>query len=45
VVREGVGQGGEMIQALYVHMNNKTIKNKQKNRKDVFYFAVCILYK
>jgi hypothetical protein len=26
VVREGVGQGGEMTQALYAHMNNKTIK-------------------
>jgi hypothetical protein len=23
VVREGVGQGGEMTQALYAHMNNK----------------------
>jgi hypothetical protein len=29
VVREGVGQGGEMTQALYAHMNNKTIKNKK----------------
>jgi hypothetical protein len=26
----GWGQGGEMTQALYVHMNNKTIKNKKK---------------
>jgi hypothetical protein len=26
VAREGVGQGGEMTQALYAHMNNKTIK-------------------
>jgi hypothetical protein len=26
VVREGVGTGGEMNQALYAHMNNKTIK-------------------
>jgi NaMN:DMB phosphoribosyltransferase len=25
VVREGVGAGGEMTQALYAHMNNKTI--------------------
>jgi hypothetical protein len=24
----GWGQGGEMTQALYAHMNNKTIKNK-----------------
>jgi hypothetical protein len=23
VVREGVGQGGEMTQALYAHINNK----------------------
>jgi NaMN:DMB phosphoribosyltransferase len=37
VVREGVGAGGEMTQALYAHMNNKTIKNKrsrsQRERK------------
>jgi hypothetical protein len=26
VVREGVGQGGEMTQALYAQMNNVTIK-------------------
>jgi hypothetical protein len=25
VVREGWGQGGEMTQALYAHMNNKVI--------------------
>jgi hypothetical protein len=29
VVREGVGAGGEMTQALYAHMNNK----KKKKRK------------
>jgi hypothetical protein len=29
VVREGVGKGGEMTQALYAHMNNKTIKKKK----------------
>jgi NaMN:DMB phosphoribosyltransferase len=29
VVREGVGQGGEMTQALYAHMNNKTIKKRK----------------
>jgi hypothetical protein len=28
VVRERVGQGGEMTQALYAHMNNKTIKKR-----------------
>jgi hypothetical protein len=26
--KEGVGAGGEMIQALYAHMNNKKIKIK-----------------
>jgi hypothetical protein len=31
VVREGVGAGGELTQALYAHMNNKTIKKKNKN--------------
>jgi hypothetical protein len=30
VVREGVGQGEEMTQVLYAHMNNKTIKKKEK---------------
>jgi hypothetical protein len=29
VVRRGWGYGGEMTQALYAHMNNKTIKKKQ----------------
>jgi NaMN:DMB phosphoribosyltransferase len=29
VVREGVGAGGEMNQALYAHMNNKTIKKRK----------------
>jgi hypothetical protein len=29
----GWGQGGEMTQALYAHMNNKTIKIKKKKRK------------
>jgi hypothetical protein len=24
------GEGGEMTQALYAHMNNKTIKNNNK---------------
>jgi NaMN:DMB phosphoribosyltransferase len=30
VVREGVGAGGEMTQALCAHMNNKKIKIKKK---------------
>jgi hypothetical protein len=29
----GGGQGGEMTQALYAHMNNKTIKIKKNNKK------------
>jgi hypothetical protein len=29
VVREGWGHGGEMTQALYAHMNNKTILKKR----------------
>jgi NaMN:DMB phosphoribosyltransferase len=32
VVREGVGAGGEMTQALYAHMNNKTIKIKKTKK-------------
>jgi hypothetical protein len=36
VVREGVGQGGEMSQALYAHMNNKTINKKKKKKKRLF---------
>jgi hypothetical protein len=31
VVREGWGQGGEMNQALYAHMNNKRKMKKKKN--------------
>jgi hypothetical protein len=34
VVREGWGQGGEMNQALYAHMNNKRkMKKKTKTNK------------
>jgi hypothetical protein len=33
VVREGVGKGGEMTQALYAHMNNK--KNFKKEEEEV----------
>jgi hypothetical protein len=29
-VRERVGAGGEMTQALYAHRNNKTIKKERK---------------
>jgi hypothetical protein len=31
VVREEVGQWGEMTQALYAHMNNKTIKKNSRS--------------
>jgi NaMN:DMB phosphoribosyltransferase len=31
VVREGVGAGGEMNQALYAHMNNKRKMKKKEN--------------
>jgi hypothetical protein len=34
VVREGVGAGGEMTQALYAHMNNK--RKVLKDPVDVF---------
>jgi hypothetical protein len=30
VVREGRGQGLEMTQALYAHMNNKTMEKRKK---------------
>jgi hypothetical protein len=33
VVREGVGAGGRKTQALYAHMNNKTIKKKITMKK------------
>jgi hypothetical protein len=34
----GVGAGEEMTQALYAHMNNKTIKKtKQKKRKPLYF--------
>jgi hypothetical protein len=31
VVREGVGAGEEMTQALYAHMNNKRKRKKKKH--------------
>jgi hypothetical protein len=30
-----VGAGGEMTQALYAHMNNKTIKKEEKPIKKI----------
>jgi hypothetical protein len=37
VVREGVGAGGEMNQALYAHMNNKRkMKKKKKDQRKNF---------
>jgi hypothetical protein len=35
VVGGGVGLGGEMTQALYAHMNNKTIKKRKKRMKSI----------
>jgi hypothetical protein len=37
----GGGQGGEMTQALYAHMNNKTIKikNKQTNKQQKMFLC------
>jgi hypothetical protein len=32
VVREGVGAGGEINQALYAHMNNKRKMKKKKSK-------------
>jgi hypothetical protein len=36
VVREGVGVGGEMTQALYAHMNNKRKKKECLTKKGWF---------
>jgi hypothetical protein len=56
VVREGVGTGGEMTQALYAHMNNKIKKKRKENwlansKKNIFillnvhvYLNVCVYY-
>jgi hypothetical protein len=46
VVREGVGQGGEMTQALYAHMNNKKIKIKNKTSTRKAFsgeFSYCLI--
>jgi hypothetical protein len=41
VVREGGwGQGGEMTQALYAHMNNKRKKKKKKKNKRIKSIAI-----
>jgi hypothetical protein len=40
VVREGVGQGGEMNQALYAHTNNKRKKKKKRVRNSVLKLLV-----
>jgi hypothetical protein len=36
MVREGVGAGGEMNQALYAHMNNKRKRKKKKKERNKF---------
>jgi hypothetical protein len=35
MVREGVGQGGEMTQTLYAHMNKIKINKKQINKNKI----------
>jgi hypothetical protein len=40
VVREWVGAGGEMIQALYAHMNNK----RKRKKKVQFWVPVAHTY-
>jgi hypothetical protein len=40
VVREWVGQGGEITQALYAHMNNKRKKN---NVREIANRILCIV--
>jgi hypothetical protein len=42
VVREGVGQGREMNQALYAHMNNK---RKMKKKRKVILLSLKLLKK
>jgi hypothetical protein len=39
VVGRGWGHGGEMTQALYAHMNNKTIKKKMKSPTNCQYMG------
>jgi hypothetical protein len=39
----GWGQGGEMTQALYAHMNNKTIKIKKDAPLHILIAPKCIL--
>jgi hypothetical protein len=43
VVREGVGQVGEMTQALYVHMNNKRRKKENSLCHPLHFFPVSHL--
>jgi hypothetical protein len=43
VVREGVGQGEEMTQALYAHMNNKRKKKKCSGEQKGHILLVCHL--
>jgi hypothetical protein len=31
--KEGIAAGGKMTQALYAHMNNKTIKHKREKKR------------
>jgi hypothetical protein len=38
------GQGGEMTQALYAHMNNKTIKKKKRKENFFGSFASFLIF-
>jgi hypothetical protein len=42
VVREVGGQGGELTQALYAHMNNKTIKKPTRYMSEK---NICSIFK
>jgi preprotein translocase subunit Sec63 len=35
----GWGQGGEMTQALYAHMNNKTIKKRIRKKRPIIIYV------
>jgi hypothetical protein len=41
VVREGVGAGGKMNQALYAHMNNK---RKMKKKKSYVFLTISYVF-
>jgi hypothetical protein len=38
----GWGQGEEMTQALYAHMNNKTMKKKKRKKRSSIFFSFLL---